>query len=165
METKSVKHFIYSLCLTALAGILFTGCGGKKDDPAPQNYGKISLKITVTVTGADQMDQVDLGISAGNHDASQYGEPVWKINGVTQGNENVILWDEKKFFGSTKTYVFETVRPYNFGGLSVSYSNQEGTPITLSYKAEVDGKVETNVQNQVIAVGQSQSHNYKYTAK
>jgi hypothetical protein len=149
------------MCLAAVASFAFTACS-KKDDPKPGNE-KISLKITLTVNGADNNDQVDFSVSAGNHDASQYGAPVWKKNGATQGNEDHILIDEKSFFGSTKTYVFETVKPFDFGRLNVSYSNLDGGPITLSYKTEVDGKVETNVENLVILAGQSQSKNFSYT--
>lgn len=148
-----------------VASFVFTGCGGK-DDPAPDNK-KVTMKFTVTVAGADNHDQVDIRVSAGNHDASQYGAPVWKINGVTQGNENVLILDIDNFVGGTKTFVLETIKPFNFGGLSVGIVNnaQAPTPITVSYKAEVDGKVETNVANVVTAASQSYNKEYTYTAK
>lgn len=117
--------------------------------------------MTVTVTGADQNDQVDVQVSAGNHDASQYGAPVWKMNGTSQGNQQSILIDEKSFIGTTKTYVFETVKPFDFGEMSISVVNLEGGPITASYKTEVDGKVETN-ENMVVAVDQSQNKRFTY---
>jgi hypothetical protein len=164
METKRKKHVVYSLCLVMVTSFLFTGCG-KKDDPAPANNAKISMKFTLSVTGADQNDQIDFAVSAGNHDASQYGAPVWKINGTTQGNENVLLLDKGDFTGATKTYVIETVKPFNFGSLKVGYSNHDGAAITMSYKAEVNGAVETNVQNLVIAAGQSQIKNFTYQPK
>lgn len=149
-----------------VASVGFTGCGGKDDDPAPNN-NKITMKFTVTVAGADNQDQVDITVTAGNHDASQYGAPVWKVNGVTQGNENVLILDIDNFVGGTKTYVIETIKPFNFGGLSVGVRNnaQVPGPVTISYKAEVDGKVETNVENVVTAASQSYNKNYTYKAK
>ncbi|MBB6238985.1 uncharacterized protein with von Willebrand factor type A (vWA) domain [Pedobacter sp. AK013] len=119
------------------------------------------MKITVTVTGANQNDQVDFQVSAGNHDASQYGAPVWKINGTSQGNQDNIIIDEGGFTGTTKTYVFETVKPFDFGELSINVVNLEGGPITASYKTEVNGKVETN-ENVVVAVDQSYSKMFTY---
>lgn len=124
------------------------------------------MKVTITVTGANADDQVDFGIGAGNHDASQYGAPVWKVNGVTQGNEDDILLDVDDFVGATQTYVLETVKPFDFGHLNAGCSNDlGGNPITMSYKVEVDGKVETNVENLVVAAGQSHNKNYSYQAK
>lgn len=156
------KHIAYGLYVVMTAGVLLAGCG-KKDDPAPGDNKKISMKFTLSVSGTDEYDQVDFSMGAGNHDASQYGAPVWKVNGVTQNNENVLLLDEGDFAGSTKTYVIETVKPFNFGHLSVGYSNTDGGPITLSYKVEIDGKVKTNVENLRIVDGESQTKNFSYT--
>ncbi|WP_436489140.1 hypothetical protein [Chitinophaga sp. ARDCPP14] len=162
---KRTTRIFFSLCLVMMAGLAFTGCGGK-DDPAPDNK-KATFKFTITVAGADDKDQVDVRVSAGNHDASQYGSPVWKINGVTQGNENVMILDIDNFVGGVKTYVVETVKPFNFSGLSVGVVNNAQVPgaVTISYKAEVDGKVETNVQNVATAASQSYNKEYTYVAK
>lgn len=159
MKSISKKTLLTVTVLSA--GILFLASCKKKSDDNPNSGNKISMKMTVTVTGADQNDQVDVQVSAGNHDASQYGAPVWKMNGTSQGNQQSILIDEKSFLGTTKTYVFETVKPFDFGELSVSVSNLEGGPITASYKTEVDGKVETN-ENIVVAVDQSQNKRFTY---
>ncbi len=143
-------------------GILFLASCKKKNDDNPSG-SKISMKMTVTVTGADQNDQVDFQVSAGNHDASQYGAPVWKMNGTSQGNQNSIIIDEGSFIGTTKTYVFETVKPFDFGELSINVVNLEGGPITASYKAEINGKVETN-ENVAVAVGQSYNKKFTYNS-
>ncbi|QNR85793.1 hypothetical protein H9N25_04870 [Pedobacter riviphilus] len=156
---KSISKKTLSTVMVISLGILFlASC--KKPNDNPDNGNKISMKITVTVTGADQNDQVDFQVSAANHDASQYGAPVWKMNGISQGNQNSILIDEKSFIGTTKTYVFETVKPFDFGELSITVVNLEGGPITASYKTEVNGKVETN-ENVVVAT--DQSHNKMFT--
>ncbi|HWW41198.1 MULTISPECIES: hypothetical protein [Pedobacter] len=159
MKSISKKSLLTVMVISV--GIMFLASCKKKSDDNPNSGNKISMKMTVTVTGADQDDQVDVQVSAANHDASQYGAPVWKINGTSQGNQNTIIIDEKSFLGTTKTYVFETVKPFDFGELSISVSNLEGGPITASYKTEVDGKVETN-ESVVVAVDQSQNKRFTY---
>ncbi|NII81979.1 MULTISPECIES: hypothetical protein [unclassified Pedobacter] len=156
---KSISKRPLSTVMVISLGILFlASC--KKPNDNPDNGNKISMKITVTVTGADQNDQVDFQVSAANHDASQYGAPVWKMNGISQGNQNSIIIDEKSFIGTTKTYVFETVKPFDFGELSITVVNLEGGPIAASYKTEVNGRVETNEN---VAVAADQSHNKMFT--
>lgn len=157
-----IKQIIFSLFITASAATVFTACSKDDDNPS---FAKSPIKFTVTVNGADSNDQVDIAVNAGNHDASQYGSPVWKMNGVTQGNEDDILLDVADFTGSTKTYVFETVNSYNFGGLNVNVVNHDGAPLTVSYKAEINGNVETNVENSTVVAGQNIHKNYTYTAK
>ncbi|MEJ2901509.1 hypothetical protein WAE58_03700 [Pedobacter panaciterrae] len=159
MKSISKKSLLTVMVISL--GVLSLASCKKKPGDNPDNGNKISMKMTVTVTGADQNDQVDVQVSAGNHDASQYGAPVWKMNGTSQGNQQSILIDEKSFIGTTKTYVFETVKPFDFGEMSISVVNLEGGPITASYKTEVDGKVETN-ENMVIAVDQSQNKRFTY---
>lgn len=159
---KSIsKKSLLTLMVMSL-GILFLASCKKKNDDNPSG-SKISMKMTVTVTGADQNDQVDFQVSAGNHDASQYGAPVWKMNGTSQGNQNSIIIDEGSFIGTTKTYVFETVKSFDFGELSINVVNLEGGPITASYKAEINGKVETN-ENVAVAVGQSYNKKFTYNS-
>lgn len=159
MGTKKAKNIVWGLCLAAMASVVFTGCS-KKDDPAPAN--KITIKYTVTATGVTANDNIDVWAGAGNHDASQYGASVWKINGVDQGNADDVNIDQEKFLGTTKTYVFETVKPFDFGSLKVHVTNMDGAPIILSYKAETNGAVQTNEQNRSIAAGASYDKDYTY---
>ncbi|WP_146229790.1 hypothetical protein [Pedobacter nutrimenti] len=154
----------FSLFLVVAMGILVAGCS-KNKDPKPGDQSQIAMKITVTASGADQTDQVDFGVMAANHNTSQYNAPVWKMNGTVQGNQNSILLDLNNFTGSTKTYVFETVKPFDFGGLQIHVSNLYGGPITISYKAEINGKIETSAENVVIADGQSHDKNFTYAPK
>ena len=156
---KSTKRILLSLCLATLISFISTGCSDKDDPP---NNKKITMKFTFTVTGSDANDRISFQLQAGNHDASQYGSPVWKINGVTQGNENSVSIDQQDFAGSTKTYVVETVKPFDFGYLIVDYSNTDPGPFTISYKAEINGKVETNVENLVVNTGQSDIRDLSY---
>lgn len=162
-RTPNAKQIIFGLLITSSLGSIFTACS--KDDDNDPSSAKSLMKVTVTVNGADSNDQVDIAVNAGNHDASQYGAPVWKVNGTTQGNEDDILLDVTDFTGPTKTYVFETVKPYNFGSLRVSVFNHDGAPISISYKTEMNGNVETNVENTTVTAGQNINKNFTYTAK
>ncbi|QJB37945.1 hypothetical protein HF324_08830 [Chitinophaga oryzae] len=159
MGTRKAKNIVWGLCLAAMASVVFTGCS-KKDDPAPAN--KITIKYTVTATGVTAEDDVEIWANAGNHDASQYGASVWKINGADQGNADDVNVDETKFLGATKTYVFETVKSFDFGSLSVAVSNREGAPIIVSYKAEINGTVQTNAQNISVAAGTRHDKQFTY---
>lgn len=160
MNIQNTRQIISGLLMAGLLGIVFTACS-KDDDPME---AKANMKFTVTVNGADSNDQVDFLVKAGNHDASQYGNPVWKMNGVAQGNEDHIQLEVSNFTGSTKTYVFETVKPFNFSSMNVTVSNLDGGPVSISYKAEVGGNVETN-ENKSIVAGQTFIKDYSYTAK
>ncbi|MFN1218175.1 hypothetical protein ACKW6Q_14485 [Chryseobacterium kwangjuense] len=153
-----IKEIVFGIIT---AGVVFTGC--KDDDDV--SSAKAVMKFTVTVQGADSKDQVDFGVGAGNHDASQYGSPIWKINGTTQNNDDDVFLDIDHFTGTTKTYVLETVKPFNFCHFNVTVSNFDGAPISVSYKAEVNGNVETNVENTMVAADQTYGKTYTYTAK
>lgn len=160
MKKPRTKKIISTFLMIAAAGIIFSACS-KDDDPAD---AKANMKFTITVNGADSNDQVDFLVSAGNHDASQYGSPVWKKNGTTEGNANTSSLEVSDFTSSTKTYVFETVKPFNFSSLHVAISNLDGAPISVSYKAEVNGSVETD-ENKTYAAGQTFIKDYSYVAK
>jgi len=160
METKRTKRILSGLCLLAMTAFVSTGCGGKDDDPAPGTK-KMNMKVTISVVGLEASDNVYFQIGAANHDASQYGAPVWKMNGTTQGNTHMIELKEQQFLGSTKTYVLETVKAFDFGSLNFDYSNQ-GAPLTVSYKVEIDGKVKTNVQNKVVPAGGTDDQSLTY---
>lgn len=160
MKRPKTKKIISTFFILTIAGAVFTACS-KDDDPAD---AKANMKFTITVNGADSNDQVDFLVSAGNHDASQYGSPVWKKNGADQGNVNAIPLAIGDFTGNTKTYVFETVKPFNFSSLHVAVSNFDGAPISVSYKAEIGGSVETD-ENKTYAAGQTFIRDYSYVAK
>lgn len=160
MKIQNTRQIISGLLMASLLGTVSTACS-KDDDPSE---AKANVKFTITVNGADSNDQVDFLVSAGNHDTSQYGNPVWKMNGVTQGNENDIQLDVNNFTGTTKTYVFETVKPFNFSSLHIILANLDGAPLSVSYKAEVGGTVETN-ENRTVVAGQNFIKDYSYQAK
>ncbi|MGN7823678.1 hypothetical protein ACTJJB_26390 [Chitinophaga sp. 22536] len=160
MGTKKAKNIVWGLCLAAVATFTFTGCS-KKDDPAP-SANKITIKYTVAATGVSDMDDLSFSAQAANHDASQYGAPVWKINGDGQGNQDHVVVDDKKFLGSTKTYVLETVKAFDFGSLRVVCTNMDGEPIVLTYKAEINGQVQTNETATIVAGAGSYIKDFTY---
>lgn len=161
MKMQGAKKIISAFFILAIIGTTITACSKDGDDPGD---AKASMKFTITVNGADSNDQVDFVVGAGNHDASQYGNPVWKMNGAIQGNEDHIQLAVGNFTSNTKTYVFESVKQFNFSSLNVSVSNLDGAPVSISYKAEVNGKVETN-ETKSIAADQIFIKDYSYQAK
>jgi hypothetical protein len=80
INIQNTRQIISGFLMVALSTAIFTACS--KDDDAT---AKANMKFTITVNGADSNDQVDFLVSAGNHDASQYGSPVWKMNGANPG--------------------------------------------------------------------------------
>lgn len=160
MKRPKTKKIISTFLMIAMAGAVFSACS-KDDDPVD---AKANMKFTITVNGADSNDQIDFLVSAGNHDASQYGSPVWKKNGTSEGNSNTSSLGVNDFTGNTKTYVFETAKPFNFSSLHVAVSNFDGAPISVSYKAEVGGTIETD-ENKTYAAGQTFIKDYSYVAK
>ena len=80
MKIQNTRQIISGLLIAGLLGTVFTACS-KDDDPID---AKANVKFTITVNGADSNDQVDFIVQAGNHDTSQYGNPVWKMNGAEQ---------------------------------------------------------------------------------
>ncbi|MBC9909918.1 hypothetical protein [Chitinophaga varians] len=162
MGTKKAKNIVWGLCLAAIATFTFTGCSKKDDPPAAK---KITIKYTITANGVSDMDDLGFSAQAGNHDASQYGAPVWKINGAEQGNQDNVSVDDRKFLGSTKTYVLETVKPFDFAFLKVTCTNMDGEPIILTYKAEINGQVQTNENATIVAGGGAYIKDFSYKAQ
>lgn len=162
MGIKKAKHIVWGLCLAAITSFIFTGCS-KKNDPAPEEK-RVAVKFTITATGVTDDDNITIHALAGNGDASQYGAPVWKVNGVTQNNESSVFLKGNQFTGNTKTYVLETVKPFGITTISVECTNRGTAPITLNFNTQVDGKVQTNVENLKVVPGEGYDKQFTYTA-
>lgn len=162
MQTMTATRFFQTLCLITLTTLLAAGCKKDKDNNEPPAGSRVSMKFTLKVTGADANDVLNFQVAAGNGDASQYGAPVWNVNGATQGNESVLQFDAQDFIGGTKTIVIESVKGFDFGSLNVYCANGDATPLTVSYKAEIDGNVQTNAENLAIVTGTTHIKNFTY---
>ncbi|MCZ4243514.1 hypothetical protein [Pedobacter punctiformis] len=153
-----MKRFskLLSLSLILFVTLLFS-C--KKDsNDSPGTTGK-NVKFTITVNGVSGADDYASFVIVGAD--LKNTKTLWKVNGVTKNNETSVSLGEDDFTGSTKTYVVESVTPLDVVGTSIQCLNFNG-PYTISYKAEVNGKVITNDQNVTVDVNKDYTHRYDY---
>ncbi len=157
------------LCYVLLAGStagLFSGCSSDDDN---DDYGMDTKKgkFTITVNGIkpgmdlengeeyDQASFIFAGVSL------DQGKPtIWKVNGVERPNEEGITIDEDDF-ATTKTFTVETVADVVSLGVSVQCINFK-TPFTVSYKAEINGKVVKEIKDQSVEEGKDFTVTYDY---
>ena len=120
-----------------------------------------NIKFTVTVNDVEEQDYVSFVFVGSDYDNSK---TVWKINGVTQNNENAISLDKNDFLGSTKTYVIESTKPLRLITTSSQCLNPgaNNPSFKVSFKAEVNGKVVTNDENFTVTSTSDYSHKYDY---
>lgn len=153
-----MKKITTMLSAAALSTLLLTSCS-KSDNPVVPGVTTKTVKLTFTVTGnltnGDYISFVASG-GTGNNDKT-----IWKVNGVTQNNEEVVGFDANDFDGSTKTYVVESVSPLLACSVGIQCLNFDA-PYTISYKAEVNGKVVNNDQNISVTENDDYTHDYSY---
>lgn len=149
------------ICITACGMLL--SCS-KGSNPLTPDLNKIkSAKFTVTVTGIKGTGDNDYA-SVVFSTAAETGSnsTVWKVNGTNLPNENVTSLSDEDFpEGGSKTYTIELTQPVQ--GISAGYQFINfGGPFTISYKAEINGKVVKEVTNQQVAEGHSVDADYDY---
>ncbi|MDD3789510.1 MAG: hypothetical protein PHO94_12560 [Petrimonas sp.] len=145
------KLILFSiLCIGIIA---FTSCS--KDDGPSGSKGK-TAKFTISAPGLDGEDFVLFAFTGSN--GAQIVKTPWKINGVTQDNQTNIRIENEHLTGG-KTVIVETAVPLDniivtFGGHS------DETPYTLKFKAEINGKVENEISDQVTGATYSKQFTY-----
>ncbi|MBK0382839.1 hypothetical protein I5M32_07685 [Pedobacter sp. SD-b] len=152
-----MKHLKF-IAILALGAITFSSCS--KNNDAPSNGDGKNVKFTFTVTGVNpaEIDNVSFIAVGGN---STNDKTIWKVNGVTKNNEQDISLGEDDFTGSTKTYVVESIKPLTSAQISLQCINFDA-PYKISYKAEVNGKVENDDENITVDVNKDYTHQYSY---
>lgn len=154
---KRFTKQLLSLAFILSATLLFS-C--KKDSDSPENpsgSGK-NVKFTITVNGITGEDYASFVLVGADYKNSK---TVWKVNGVTKNNETAVSLGKDDFTGTTKTYVIESVIPLDVVTTSIQCINFGGA-YTMSYKAEVNGKVVTDDQNVTVDVNKDYTHKYDY---
>lgn len=141
-----------------LAATMFASCGDKDNTPTPGNPTGKNAKITVTVSGVEANDYASFVIVGGDY---AHTKTVWKVNGVVQNNETAISLGHDNFTGSTKTYVIESTTPLQVVTVGIQCINFDA-PYTISYKAEINGKVETNDANISVEENKDYTHDFSY---
>ncbi|MCX2584377.1 hypothetical protein [Pedobacter sp. MR22-3] len=149
-----------SICICAVLLTAFSSCS-KNDgnDPSPSDGGH-NAKFTVTVTDAPASAYISFAIVGLTGDPKE--STVWKVNGVVQNNQNAVSLGRNEFSGNTKTYVIESVKPLQTITAGSQCLNVEDVPYKVSFKAEVNGEVKTDVKDFVVTKTTDFTKNYTY---
>jgi hypothetical protein len=155
----SLKNITLLLSLTAVCFVL--SCSKNSTSPVPSLPKGKTAKFTISVNGATNDDYISFVFSGASNDVSG-STTIWKVNGVTQENEQAISFAKNDFTGSTKTYVIESTTPLAAIATSVQCISTSTTSYTISYKAEIDGQVSGDYQNITVAENQDYTHQFNY---
>ncbi|GAA4791931.1 hypothetical protein GCM10023231_19830 [Olivibacter ginsenosidimutans] len=153
-----MKKLFYGL----LAGVLLFSSCSDKDDETPSVGTFKKAKITITVS--DDFRKADGDFFNTSVVASNITGNIsqWKVNDETLKNQNVEL-DTDDFEGGA-TYVIQADEP--FYGLAITLGGStNGSTFHISYKIEIDGKVENSEENVAIkAEDEIYTKGFSYTA-
>ena len=123
------KRMAVVLC-TVLIGAL-SSCssddnGGTTTNPGGE--GK-QIKLTITANGVLTDDYLSF-VAVGGALSGANESTVWKVNGVTQTNEESVSLDKNDFAGTTKTYDIESVVPLRLAVVGMQFL-ANGTRLSL----------------------------------
>lgn len=134
------KLFLFSILFIGV--IALNSCS--KDDGPGSSKGKTG-KFTISAPGLTGEDIVIIAFTGSN--GAQLVKTPWKINGVAQENQtNIQIKNEHLAEG--KTVIVETAVPLDNIIVTLGGSS-DGTPFTLKFKAEINGKVENEISEQI----------------
>lgn len=127
-----------TLACTLVGLILLTGissCGDDNDESAGAVY-----RVVVTLNAVVANDDFVSVTVTGTNQSTTVIDPLWRVNGVAQANQTLILLDAEDFSGGSKTYEIESIVPIDVLASGVQVINY-GSPLTGSYRIEREGKV------------------------
>lgn len=159
MKTSIFKKITFAfLSIIVFAG--FLSCSKKSNDPVtPVTKGK-TAKFTITVKGAPSSAYISFVMVGAAMDVSN--STVWKVNGVTQSNEQGVSLGLNQFSGNTQTYVVESVAPLQVISVGIQCLSPANVSYTISYKAEINGEVKSDNQNVAVTKTADFTHDYTY---
>jgi hypothetical protein len=150
-----------ALVLLLLLGTL--GLNSCKKDNSDDGH---HVKFTLTVTGGTQSDRDGVvTVLFGGLDANYTKNlSIWKVNGNTRDDKVFIQFDGGNFpDGQTTTYTVESTTAVNNVYADLSFvSLNDGSNYKVSFKAEVDGHVQTDDENVDVSFNNPYVHNYTY---
>lgn len=143
-----------------LISVVFVFAGCSKDKNNNPTSGK-NIKYTITVTGATDIDYVSIIFTGGTTNPND--KTIWKIDGVAQENESAVSLTEDDF-GTGKTIVVESTK-----GLYLAHAklqclqpSNDARTYTISYKAEINGKVVRDDANVSVGYNSDYTHMFDY---
>ena len=139
----------------ALIAGLLTGVSCSKDDGPGASKGK-TAKFTISTSGLNGEDLILLAFTGSN--GAQLVKTPWKINGVAQENQTNIRIENEHLVGG-KTVIVETATPLDNIIVTIG-GHSDGTPFTLKFKAEINGKVENEISEQISGATFSKQFTY-----
>lgn len=155
-----MKHLIKLSVVTMLLATTVLSSCSKKKDPAPQDNKK-TAKFTITVNGSTANSTILFQID-GTILSSTTQPTLWKVNGVAQNNQPKLKLEGPSFAGATKTYVVESIIPVDILAAAITCIGRPGEVVSISFKADVNNKTETNIANESVAEGQSYNKTFLY---
>jgi len=144
--------------LTLLASVLFFTSCGKDKDTAPDINGVKSAKFTITVNGAAAEDYVSFVFASTTVNGSS---TIWKVNGQVRENEQAVSLDQGDFGTGSKTIVIEATQAVPAISVGIQCLNFNAN-YTVTYKAEINGKVVNDEQNVTVTAAADFTHDYDY---
>lgn len=159
MKNFQISTFFGAALLLICA---ISSCGKSNKDTAP-GITSHNVKFTITVAGgaaADNPALINLVFNA----AATSNKTIWAINGVQQANEAVLKLSGTDFpSGKTTTLVITSLVPVYDANANLRFANSASLPAyTISYKAEIDGKIQNDDENISINGTNVYDHTYTY---
>jgi len=145
-----------ALCTSAT---MLASCGKDNDAPQPGGDQKIqTAKFTVTVNGINPADDfASIVFSSATVSGSS---TLWKVDGQVRSNENAVSFG-KNDFTTIKTHIVELTQSVPGIAVGIQCLNSQAS-YTISYKAEVNGKVVKDDQNITVTDANDYTHDYSY---
>lgn len=157
----------FKLSFATIAALLFicafmSSCG-KGNQGSPSGNDTHNIKFTITVVGgvaADNAGLINLVFNA----AGSNTKTIWSVNGVQQSNQTVLQFDGKSFPpGQTTKLIIQSLVPVTEPNANLRFANVQSVhAYTISYKAEIDGKVKNDDENVTISGTNGYAHTYDY---
>ncbi|MEO8254076.1 MAG: hypothetical protein ABI554_06770 [Flavobacterium sp.] len=153
---KKMKFLVYTLLMVTVIS-----CSSDDNSSSSTTPDGKNLKLTITINGLTSEDYVSF-VAVGSANSSSSDTTLWKVNGATLTNEQAVSLGKNDFIGSTKTYVIESVKSLKLAQLGMQFLATGTRTYTISYKAEVNGKVVKEDSNVAVTAQKDYTHDYSY---
>lgn len=154
------KYLPKNILAIVLVAVLSLSLSCKKKDEGPEPASGKNVKLTITINGAIDPDFISF-VAVGGTYSNPQNSTVWKLNSATQNNQQGVALDRDDFTSGTTTHVIESVAPLDIVNVGIQCLAFNHT-YTVSYKAEINGKVITNDENVTVAENKDYSKDYSY---
>ncbi|ERJ57457.1 hypothetical protein [Sphingobacterium paucimobilis] len=159
-----MKNFKLLFIMATLLCFSLASCSKNEQQDIHSNKVK-TAKFTFSIEGLEKDDIGHFGFSSANAEGNT---TIWKVNGETKSNQNLIHVTED-VLKSGAVCVVELLNPVVTitAGLSIVNNNSAdggslSSPIVYSYKAEINGDVVKDIKQQAVVVGEVVNLQFQY---